>query len=492
MSLKKYIFMSMAGVIAGQWLNAQPLTLNEAIATARTESVAAKEAKFGFVSSYWAYRSYRASLLPSLSLYGDIGNYNRSLALLQDYETGDVKYSLTNNMQNSLGLALSQNIALTGGTLSVYSDLARIDQFGERGNVTWYSQPITARYSQPLFSYNKFKWNKLISPKEYEKSKRVFLESMERFSGDVVAAYYALALAEIKLRTAAESYANTGRMLDIARQRLTLGSVRRDECLQLELRMINDSIAIGTNSVAVREARMAFNSLMGLGEKAEPDPVLDDYLPDVVMDYEFVLNKSLENSSFDIDNEITILNAQSTVAQAKADRGITMLLNARFGLSKTDRELRNAYIGPLDQEVVGLSFSVPIFDWGTGRGRVQKARAAEEVVRAQVAQSENDFRRQLFSAVGQFNNQRNQCYASRKARDISSERYALMLESFSRGDASVTDLNNAQNEYDAASTQYVTDLGNFWQYYYTLRQLTLYDFIAEHDIDVNPEELIDK
>ena len=210
------------------------------------------------------------------------------------------------------------------------------------------------------------------------------------------------------------------------------------------------------------------------------------------MDYEFVLNKSLENSSFDIDNEITILNAQSAVAQAKADRGITMLLNARFGLSKTDRELRNAYIGPLDQEVVGLSFSVPIFDWGTGRGRVQKARAAEEVVRAQVAQSENDFRRQLFSAVGQFNNQRNQCYASRKARDISSERYALMLESFSRGEASVTDLNNAQNEYDAASTQYVTDLGNFWQYYYTLRQLTLYDFIAEHDIDVNPEELIDK
>ena len=41
MSLKKYIFMSMAGVIAGQLLNAQPLTLHEAIATARTESVAA-------------------------------------------------------------------------------------------------------------------------------------------------------------------------------------------------------------------------------------------------------------------------------------------------------------------------------------------------------------------------------------------------------------------------------------------------------------------
>ena len=470
----------------------QSISLSEACAIARAKSVQALEARFNFISSYWAYRSYQASMLPSLTMYGDIGNYNRSLTLLQDYYTGDVKYSLTNNMQNSLGLALKQNIALTGGTISIFTNLTRIDQFGDRGSVSWYSQPITASYSQPLFGYNRFKWSKIISPKEYEKAKRVYLESIEKLMGEVVTAYFALTSAEMKQHISQESYANIIRMLNIARERLAIGTVRRDECLQLELRAINDSIDINCNAIAVREARMVFNSLLGFDEKKEPTTMLEERLPDVYAEFDFVLDKAIENSSFDISNNIKILDAQSAVALAKADRGITMLFNARFGLSKTDAELRKALVAPLDQEVVGLTFSIPIFDWGTGRGKVQKAKAAEEVVRAQVAQSQTDFRRQVFSIVGQFNNQRNQCYVSRKACEISLERYSMIMESFSRGEATVTDLNNAQNEYDSAMTQYVTKIGDFWKYYYSLRQITLYDFIAGCNIDVNPEEIISK
>ena len=75
-------------------------------------------------------------------------------------------------------------------------------------------------------------------------------------------------------------------------------------------------------------------------------------------------------------------------------------------MSQTGPEFPAAYKNLLDQEVVGITFSIPIFDWGLGKGKVQKAKAAQEVVRAQVQKSENDFRRKMFTAVGQFNNQR--------------------------------------------------------------------------------------
>ncbi len=468
---------------------AQQMTMSEVISTARRQSVAALEARQEFISVYWAWRSYQASRLPSLHFYGDLMNYNRSLVLLQNYEDGTLRYTSTNNLQNSLGLRIRQNITFTGGTLTAYSDLSRIDQFGMEKALTWYSQPVTISYTQPLFAYNEFKWEKLIEPKEYEKGRRAYIESMEQITIDAVEAYSTLLLARMNHEIARTNYENSAKMHDVARERLSLGSVTRDEYLQLELRMLNDSISINETMVTVRDAQMNLNSLLGFDESVEIEPVLPENLPDVVMDYEMVLDRSLRNSTFRLDNEIDILNAQSAVAKAKADRGITMSLNARFGLSNTAPELPGAYKNPLDQEVAGLSFSVPIFDWGLGRGKVQKARAAEAVVRAQVEQSENDYRRSIFTAVGQFNNQRRQCEVSRRAMNIASERNTLMMDKFRSGNATVTDLNTAQSESDSALQKYITDISNYWLYYHKLRQYSLYDFINGADIDVSPEEM---
>ena len=428
------------------------MTLEEAIGTARSQSVAALQAKHAFVSTYWAYRSYQASRLPSLNLYGNLMNFDRSLTLLQSYEDGTFRYANSYNLQNSLGLSVAQNVTFTGGRLSVYSDLRRIDQFGAFKNLTWYSQPIT-----------------LIEPKEYEKGRRTYIESMEEVTIAAAKAYFDLIAATRNHEASVTNFANTVKMRSVAGERLKLGTVTRDEYLQLELRALNDSIAMGENLVKVREAQMALNSILGYDESVEIEPVIDDALPNVVMDYDLVLDKALNNSSFNLQNEIDELTASSAVAKAKADRGISMSLNARFGLSQSGAGLPDVYRDLLNQEVVGLTFSVPIFDWGLGKGKVQKAKAAEEVVKAQNLQDENDFRRKIFTAVGQFN----------------------MMDKFRSGNATVTDLTNAQNDSDSALSKYVGDLSNYWNYYYTLRKLTLYDFLAGRDIDIDVKEMVE-
>lgn len=469
----------------------QSMTLEEAIGTARAQSVAALQARHAFVSTYWAYRSYLASRLPSLSLYGNLMNFDRSLTLLQSYEDGTFRYTNSYNLQNSLGLSITQNITFTGGRLSVYSDLRRIDQFGTLKNLTWYSQPITVSYYQPLFTYNQFKWDKLIEPKEYERGRRQFIESMEDVAIDAAEAYFDLIAAIRNHDASVTNFSNTVKMRSVAGERLKLGTVSRDEYLQLELRALNDSIAMGENLVKVREAQMALNSILGYDESVEVSPVIDDALPVIHIEYDLVLDKALRNSTFNLENEIKELDAASAVAKAKADRGISVSLNARFGLSQSGVGLPDVYRNLLNQEVVGLTFSVPIFDWGLGKGKVQKAKAAEEVVKAQNLQDENDFRRRIFTAVGQFNNQRQQCVASKRAMEIASERYSLMMDKFRTGNATVTDLTNAQNDSDAALSKYVSDLGNFWSYYYTLRKLTLYDFLSGRDIDINVKEMLE-
>ena len=468
----------------------QEMGLSEVIHTARNQSVEALEARQAFISTYWAYRSYQASRLPSFYMYGNLMNFDRSLTLLQNPEDGTLNYVSSNNLQNGVGLQISQNITFTGGTLSVASDLSRIDQFGMNKSLTWYSRPVTVSYYQPLFTYNQFKWDKKIEPKEYEQGKRQYLERMESITVNAVYAYHNLLLAKVNNDISVSNFENSGNMLRIAKERLQLGTVTRAEYLQLELRMLNDSIAINESAVQVREAQMTLNSLLGYDESFEIVPEIAGELPNIQMDYDLVMEKSLSNSSFSLSNELSLLNAESDVAYAKASRGFSFALNARFGMSQTGPEFPAAYKDLLDQEVVGISFSIPLFDWGLGKGKVQKAKAAQEVVKAQVQQSENDYRRQMFTAVSQFNNQRQQCLVSHRAMLIAAERYDLTMHRFREGNASVTDLNMAQTENDSAQRQYISDLRNFWIYYYTLRKYTLFDFINNCDLEIDVTEMI--
>ena len=87
-------------VLAPAHLPAQTMTLDEVIAEARANSVAALSARATFVSDYWAYRSYKASRLPSLAIYGNLASFDRSLRQLQNFETGEVVYTENYNMQN--------------------------------------------------------------------------------------------------------------------------------------------------------------------------------------------------------------------------------------------------------------------------------------------------------------------------------------------------------------------------------------------------------
>lgn len=54
------------------------ITLNEAIALARTQSVDAAVALNELKTSYWEYRTFRADLLPEVNLNGTLPNYNKS------------------------------------------------------------------------------------------------------------------------------------------------------------------------------------------------------------------------------------------------------------------------------------------------------------------------------------------------------------------------------------------------------------------------------
>ena len=162
--MRKKLILWIAGgligsVASGQSLVIGKMTLEEAIGIAYTRSPQAQMVQLTFMSQYWSFRSYKAQLLPSLNLSGNLGNYNRSLVEVRDPDDGRISYVANNTLSNTLSVRINQNIAPTGGKVSLYTSLDRLDQFTYHTKI-YNSTPVSISYTQPLRSFNSLKWQK--------------------------------------------------------------------------------------------------------------------------------------------------------------------------------------------------------------------------------------------------------------------------------------------------------------------------------------------
>ncbi len=455
--------------------------MQQAIALAQERSISSMVNENIYAAGYWRYRSYRAGRLPSLNLAAGIANIDRSIQPLQNYETGQISYREVFTLGNDLSLFLRQKIALTGGEIRLQSALQRLDQFSP-DNLSWYSQPITLQYIQPLFSYNAARWDKKIEPQTFEAAKVEYLEAMEDVTVRAASYFWGLAMAELNRDNATRNYENSRRLHRIAQERHKLGATSRSEVLQLELRALQDSLAVGTSEIAYAEQKNVLASFLGLREDADVVLEVDRTLPGITLDHEEVLARALQNSSFELNQQIVLLEAEQRIAQERGNRGIDVAFNARFGLSKSGDSFSQAYSHLRDQQVAGFSVSIPILDWGMGRGRVKMAQSQAETVRYQQEQARVDYQREIFVGVMEFNAGQAQCEGAQRAKDIADERFALSVAGFERGTVTVLELNTAQDEKDAADRNYISALAAYWNSYFTLRKTTLYDFLSRTDI----------
>lgn len=457
------------------------LTMDQTIVLAQERSISSMINENIYASAYWNYRYFKASRLPSLNLRTGIANVERSMVQVQNYETGEYTYRPVFTLSNDLSLYIQQRISATGGTLSIASSLRRFDQFAP-DNLTWYSQPFTLQYTQPLFTYNSMKWAKKIDPSAYEAAEIEYIENMESVTITAAGYFWSLALAELNRDIDLDNYENSKRLHRIAQERYEIGAVPRDQVLQMQLRVLTDSIAITNSHIAYITQKNRLTSYIGMREDADITLDIDYTLPEITLDYQMVLATAMKNSSFEINQKIELLRADQSIAQAKGNRGIDVSFNARFGLSQSAESFSKAYSHLRDQQVAGFSIGVPILDWGMGHGRVKMAESQAETTRYRLEQARIDFEQDILVRVMQFNAQRAQCEASMRSKNIADERYALSVGNFERGAISVTELNQARTDKDSAQRAYLSSLNTYWNYYFNLRKLSLYDYISHTNI----------
>ena len=492
--MKKLLLLSMIGVvfISLQKTEAQTvkvLTFEEVIKLAEEQSPNALMAKHRFRASYWQYRTFVAEYRPSLTLSGTAPFYSTANERVWNSQLSAWEYRATNVLRNLGSLSLTQNIGLTGGSISVNSDLTLENDF-DRDERKFITVPVSIGLVQPLFRYNSLKWQRKSEPLRYEAAKKTFLTNIEAVHRQAVQSFFALALAQINKQIAEMNYSNADTLWQIAQGRYELGTIAEDELLQMQLSWLNAETARKEAEMNLRDREIRLRSFLGFTESVRLELVLPSEIPDLQVEVQEVLDLALENNPEILNQQLTLLNAQSNLAQAKAEKGLNANLIASFGLRDQDSDFNLAYSDMNRQQNIRIGFQVPILDWGLGRGRYRMAQSSLELAQVQSDQALIDFQQNLFLDVEQFNLQKDQVGIAAKSDTVAAKMFEVTKQRFLIGRISVLELNNADTRKDQNRRAYVQSLQNYWSYYYNIRSLALYDFVNRRPLETDFEKLL--
>ena len=449
------------------------LTLSEAIEMARRNSPEAIAARHAFRASYWNWRSFRAKQLPSLTLTSD-PSLNRPIQSVT-LEDGSDKFVHRNQLSVDASLEIQQNIALTGGKVLLKTGLERLDMFTD--NISSYkSTPVVVGYEQDLFGFNDLKWERRIEPIKYEEAKKTYIETLELVAAYTTNRFFNLATAQTSLEIANYNFAYADTLYRYAQGRYNIGTITENEMLQLELNRLTEETNRMNARIEMDNCMQELRSYLGIQEEREIRVRVSSRIPDFSINLNEALALAYENSPDIQTMKRRKLESESAVARARANAGLKADIYLRFGLTQTADKLPEAYRNLLDQQYVSLSISLPILDWGRGKGQVRVARSNRDLVYTQVEQNRTDFELNVRKLVKQFNLQTQRVRIAARTDETAQRRNEVARKLYILGKSTILDLNASISEKDSARRNYVSALYNYWSLYYTLRSMTLYDF----------------
>ncbi len=488
--MKKFVFTLICLVLVlciepMQATETRYLNLDEVVVIARDQSPDAMMARHRYRGRYWQYRTFRAGYLPNLRFDATIPNLNRSISPITLPDGSDIfiRRSLATSSGN---LSLNQTIGLTGGQLFVRSGLQRIDLIGDEDTkVSYLATPINIGYSQPIFSYNPFKWERQIEPIRYEEAQRQYIESLEEISIRATNFFFDLLLAQINKDINEITLASNDTLYRIAQGRYELGRIAENELLQMELNVLNSEATLEQSYIDYEAALFRFRSFLALDETRNVELMPPDEPHKIRVDVGVALVEARKNRADVLARERQLIEADSQVDQARAENRFNANLFAVYGLTQSAEDFGDAYRNPLDQQQLTIGVQIPILDWGVSRGRVRMAESNRELVNTTVEQAMLDFEQEIFLRVMEFNMLDSQLEIARKADIIAEKRYEVTRQRFLIGRIDIIDLNLALEEKDRAKQRYLSALRNYWRGFYEMRLLTLYDFVNDKPIQVN-------
>lgn len=454
------------------------LDLQQTIRLANDSSLEAFRTKNMYLAGYWEYRTYKANRLPSLTLNLTPAQYNRDITRRYDSEQDLDVYRSQQSFYASGSLSVMQNFDLTGGTFYLNSDLGYMRSFGNGKYTQFTTVPLRIGYSQNLLGYNAFRWERKIEPLKYEKVKKEYIYNAQQVAEQATTYFFNLAMAQAEYDLAKENLNSTDTLYSIGKERLKIAAISRADLLTLELDAVNARNTLQNATSSLKRAMFSLASFLNMEKNTEITVTLPGRPQSLVIPIDEALMAAQSNNPRFLELQQTVLEAEQNVDRTKKESRFNASINASVGFNQVAEEFSDVFRNPSRQELISVSVSIPLVDWGVRKGKYNMAKNNLNVVKTSARQEEISIEEEVIMTVNDFNVQQRLVISAEEALDLSIMAYNETRQRFIIGKADVNSLTLALNRQQEAQRNYISALQNYWLGYYKIRRLTLHDFAS--------------
>jgi len=471
-----------AGLLATARLPAQePMTLARAIELAQLQGHQARAAAATREAARYRDRAFYSRLMPQLSLGGTLPSYNRSIIQVVQPD-GSTLFRPQDQTNATATMTMSQKLPFTGGDFFVTSSLARLKVSGEQSFRTYSSTPVSFGLRQDLRRPNASAWDRREQPIRWEVAERQYLEAREDIAIQTAALFFDAYAARVALNNAIKNAAVNDTLYTLNKGRYEVGRIGENDLLQSELALLRSRTTLDGARLEQDRAMAALRLALNLPATQPLEIVVDTNVPAFEADTARAVAEAMRNRASVSDVALQEVQARRRVTEAKLATGIGATVQASYGYNATGPEASLAYENLQEARTFALSVSVPLLQWGARKESVRAAEADQERVvtlgRSTLEQTAQDAH---FAAL-QLSQARRNLALSAKGDTVAAKRFEVALNRYVIGRITIDNLYVAQTEKDQALNQFVQALRGYWQAYYRLRRLTLYDFAAGQQI----------
>ncbi len=458
----------------------QSLTLDQVIALAQSAAPEVLLEKTRLSNQYWRLQQYKASLRPQINFNASLPNFNRSIDLIT-LPDGSSQYINRSLMNNDLAISLNQVIPLTGGTVYAATGLNRLDIFKTSlvdPSISYLSRPFFIGFSQPLFSFNSWKWDKAIRPLQFEEANKKYSENLENLALQAVTYFFDLLVSQLEEQAVKSNKANADTLFELNKSRFQVGKIAETELLQSEINAMNTDVELSQSALNVSTSNEKLRNFLGIQRSIIFDLITPNELPDLKIDPLQAIEYARQHRSEFISQELSRLQAQQFLDEAKKDQRANINLTGNLGFTQTGKSIQDALKNPLDQEIIRLDIGIPLADWGKSKARKEIASSNLELVNQTISQQKSNVEQEVSLKVKQFDLKKVRVRIAQRAAEASQKRYFFSTQRYLIGKVGIVELSQAIDDQNKSRKAYFSALSEYWLAYYEIRKLTLFDYIT--------------
>ncbi|MCE4563728.1 TolC family protein [Maribellus sp. CM-23] len=465
----------------------EALTLAKALSIAETGSPDLQQSLLNLERYQKSLEAQRAALKSRFSLEVNPANYSKQ----RRFDNRFSEWYTNENFESNTLFTISQPILPTDGTISLTNEFgwssSKSTLSTDENTSEVFFNNLYLNLNQPLFTYNRLKLELKQLELNLENANISYAIQRLNLEKNVTQYFYNVYMAQMNLSIAKEELANTQKSYDIIVNKVTAGLAAKEEQYQAELNLSTAKSTVQNNEVNFENTKDQLKLYLGMDLYQDIMILADISANPVKVDLDLAIQNGLDSRMELRQREIDVENSQFNLIETKALNEFKGEMNLRFGITGDNKDFGNIYENPTKSPSVGVSFNIPIFDWGEKKARIAAAEASIRSQELNLSEEKKQIIVDIRQVYRNLQNQLTQIDIAKQNERNAQLTYEINLERYENGDLTGMDLNLYQTQLSEKKISYSQALINYKIELLNLKIQSLFDF--ERGEKILPNEL---